>query len=286
MRNGLVVVAIVLGLAASPPIFPAAALRSPADRKDSILKLFVDELVTLTPGQGKYPASFRMGSAGRAPENEQPALKVSFKRQLAMAKHEVTQELYELVMGKNPSRWKGPRNSVEMVSWAEANEFCRRLTSLLRERKLLGKEEIIRLPSEAEWEYACRAGTTTAFSFGDAVAELKHHAWYKDNSKGEDPPVGKKRPNPWGFHDMHGYVWEWCADAWHPGYKGAPSDGSAWGGKEAKERVIRGGSWKDGPNDCRSAARRPLAFNARDDAVGFRCVRAREIVPKEKGARE
>ena len=101
---------------------------------------------------------------------------------------------------------------------------------------------MIRLPTEAEWEYACRAGTTTAYSFGDDVKQLGDYAWFKGNAKGNDPPVGKKKPNPWGLYDMHGYIWEWCADAWHPSYEGAPSNGSAWDAADAKERVIRGGA--------------------------------------------
>jgi formylglycine-generating enzyme required for sulfatase activity len=253
----------------------AADRQSPADRKDAILKLFVEEFVALTPGKGKFPASFEMGSRGDAPASERPVFKVTFKAPFDMAKYEITQELYEAVMGKNPSRWKGRRNSVEMVSWQEATAFCRKVTAELRARKLLRPDEIIRLPSEAEWEYACRAGTTSAFSFGDSAKVLRDHAWFKENSKGEDPPVGKKKPNPWGLYDMHGYVWEWCADAWHPDYKGAPTDGGAWGAQGARQQVIRGGSWKDPADQCRSAYRRPLADDARDDAVGFRCVRAR-----------
>ena len=101
-----------------------------------------------------------MGSGGDGPAGEKPAV-VKMQRPFAMAKYEVTQELYEAIMGKNPSKWKGPRNSVEMVSWDEASEFCRKLTAELRRLKLIGRNEVIRLPSEAEWEYACRAGTTT-----------------------------------------------------------------------------------------------------------------------------
>ena len=186
----------------------------------------------------------------------------------------MTQELYEAVNGKNPSRWKGPRNSVEMVSWTEAVEFCRQLTLELRQRKLLGEGEAIRLPSEAEWEYACRAGSKDRYSFGDDPAGLRDHAWYKENSKGEDPPVGKKKPNAWGIYDMHGYVWEWCQDAWHADYKDAPNDGSAWEAKDGKTRVLRGGSWADDAESSRSAFRKNQPIDFRHDAVGFRCVRA------------
>jgi formylglycine-generating enzyme required for sulfatase activity len=247
---------------------------------DAILQRFHAELIELTPGQGKFPASFMMGSkAGAAAE--QPAHKVTLAKPFALAKYEVTQELYEVIAGKNPSRWKGRRNSVELVSWEEASAFCRKLTAALRARKLLGADQEIRLPSEAEWEYACRAGTTTAYSFGDDVNDLTHYAWYKGNSKGYDPPVGAKKANPWGLHDMHGYVWEWCADDWHPSYEGAPSDGSAWGDGKAKERVARGGAWSYSDADCRSAFRRAFAADTRSDAVGFRCVRAAVPAPRK-----
>src|SRR5260370_20043692 len=143
----------------------------PDAKTDKILKLFADEFVPLTPGTDKFPASFRMGSAD-GPATEKPVVTITFKSPFAMAKDEVTQELYETVMGKNPSKWKGPRNSVEMVSWEEANDFCRKATAELRQRKLIGANEVIRLPSEAEWEYACRAGTTTSYSFGDNLKDL------------------------------------------------------------------------------------------------------------------
>ncbi len=207
--------------------------KTPTGDKDKILRRFADEFVMLTPGKGAFPASFSMGGGAAS---EKPAHEIIFRAPFAMHKYEVTQELYEAVMGKNPSKWKGPRNSVEMVSWDEANDFCRKAATELRTRKLLAKDEVIRLPTEAEWEYACRAGSKTRYCFGDKEAELKEYAWFKGNSKGEDPPVGKKKPNAWGLYDMHGYVWEWTADAWHDDYKGAPADGRAWDEKEAKER--------------------------------------------------
>ncbi len=241
---------------------------------ERILKLFVAEFIPVTPGQGRFPESFVMGSGAKAPAAEQPAHKVTFRKPFAVAKYEVTQELYQAITGKNPSRWKGPRNSVEMVSWDEANTFCRQVTEALRQRKLIGKGEVIRLPSEAEWEYVCRAGTTTAYSFGDDAQELTHYAWFTGNARGNDPPVGKKRPNPWGFYDVHGYVWEWCADAWHPSYEGAPADGSPRQAEGATERVMRGGSWVDAADLCRSGYRGRAPVESRTAAIGFRCVRA------------
>src|SRR5262249_37610746 len=155
------------------------------------------------------------------------------------AKYEMTQELYQFIMDNEPSRWKGPRNSVELVSWDQAVEFCRKLTAELRKQKFIAADETVRLPSEAEWEYACRGGSRTAYSCGGAEGELKAFAWFKGNAAGNDPPVGKLKPNAWGFYDMHGYVWEWCQDAWHPSYQDAPTDGSAWVEMNAGERVLR-----------------------------------------------
>jgi formylglycine-generating enzyme required for sulfatase activity len=249
--------------------------KPPPRSKEEALKLFASEFVPLTPGQGKFPASFVMGSdATTSPASEQPAVKVTLSAPFAMARYEVTQELYLAVMGKNPARWPGPRNSVEMVSWEEANTFCTRATQELRKRELIGKDEEIRLPSEAEWEYACRAGTTTNYSFGNGAGSLKDHAWYRDNSRGEDPPVGKKKPNPWGLYDVHGYIWEWCADSWHPSHAGASPHGKARVKEGEKGKVLRGGSWADPADSCRSAYRTHQPLDYRSDKVGFRCVRA------------
>ena len=250
---------------------PPRPAKPPPRNQDEALKLFASEFVALTPGKGTFPASFRMGSAD-GPKTEQPAHPVKLGKPFAMARYEVTQELYQAVMGNNPSKWQGPRNSVEMVSWPETNEFCRKATEALRQRKLLGAGEVVRLPSEAEWEYACRAGTATPFSC--PADEVKEFCWFKGNSKGYDPPVGAKKPNAWGLYDMHGYVWEWCADSWHPHYETAPADGSARVDKDAREYTIRGGSWNDSAERCRSAAREGKAAAFRSDTVGFRCVRA------------
>ena len=265
--RGLVCLGLLAALAAAGG---AGGGGGPAD---PVLRRFADEFVRLTPGGGKFPASFRMGTSGDGPDAEKPVVKVTFRRPFAAAKYEVTQELYEAVSGRNPSRWKGPRNSVEMVSWDEAGDFCRRATDLLRERKLLPEGEVVRLPSEAEWEYACRAGTATAYCFGDDAAGLGAYGWFKGNSPGEDPPVGRKKPNAWGLYDMHGYVWEWCADAWSADHRGAAADGGPRAGKGAKERVVRGGSWTDDAAAARSAARAGRSAAYRGDTVGFRCVR-------------
>ncbi len=252
-----------------------------------LLKTFASEFVHITPGCGKYPCTFQMGSAtGEA--SERPVHCVAFNHQFWIAKYEVPQNLYQAVMGTNPSRWKGPRNSVENIDFKEVTEFCRRATQLMREAKLLSQHEEIRLPSEAEWEYCCRAGTTTAYSFGDeATAEgdqgkkatrLDAYAWHTGNAAGNDPPVGALKPNPWGLYDMHGYLWEFVSDGWKDDYRCAATDGKSRRSAPAEagdaQVVLRGGSWKDRYHKLRSSSRRAAAMSLKDDAVGFRCVKA------------
>jgi formylglycine-generating enzyme required for sulfatase activity len=278
--------ALLAAAASVLPVSIGAADDKAQETLRAFLKEFVlSEFVEITPGKGKYPASFTMGSAS-GPASEQPAHEVTIAGSFHMAKGEVPQHLYAVVMGKNPSKWKGPRNSAEMFSYADAVEFCRKLTVLLRESKLLADNEEIRLPTEAEWEYCCRAGTKTAYSFGDSAvnpgdtenkaSRLDEFGWHHGNAAGNDPPVGAKKPNPWGLYDMHGYLWEFVADAWHDNYEGAPADGRAWGGDDAKaRRVIRGGSWKDRFEQHQSSTRRAVGAEAADDAIGFRCVKAK-----------
>lgn len=250
-----------------------------------LLTTFRREFVEITPGKDKFPAKFVMGNAD-GPAAEQPPHEVTFVYSFYMAKYEVPQNLYEAIMGNNPSRWKGRRNSAEMFTWADAREFCGKATQLLRENKLIAADEEVRLPTEAEWEYCCRAGTTTAFSFGDKATVpgdsgnkaslLAPYAWHTGNAAGNDPEVGKLKPNPWGLYDMHGYLAEFVSDAWHENYQGAPTDGSSRSSKEQQPpRVLRGGSWKDRHELHRSSARRPVSVMARDDGIGFRCVLAK-----------
>jgi formylglycine-generating enzyme required for sulfatase activity len=271
MQRTIVVSAMLLvatfGVRAQDKKFP-----DPTPRKAEILKLFAEEFVPLAPGDGRFPASFMMGSPAK--DNEKPPHKVTFSYKFAIAKYEVTQELYHVVMGSNPAKWRGLRNAIEMVSWDEANEFCDKATKLLRESKLIDAGERIRLPSEAEWEYACRAGTTTAWSHGDDEKELGEYCWYKPNAPGNDPPVGRKKPNPWGLYDIHGYNHEWVADDWDTSYEGAPSDGSARRVKKAAERVLRGGSYADPADLCRSAWRGHGPPGTRHPTIGFRCVKS------------
>lgn len=256
----------------------------PPMTRSELLKLFADEFVTVTPGAGNFPAAFVMGSDRAA--SEKPAHEVTLKHTFAIAKYEVPQNLWQAVMGENPSKWKGPRNSVEMFSWKEAREFCGKITALLREEKLIADDEEIRLPTEAEWEYCCRAGTKTAYSFGDEATQdgdagnkasrLNEFAWHTGNAAGNDPPVGALKPNPWGLYDMHGYLWEFVEDSWHDTYQNAPADGRAWTDPGVKQVVVRSGSWKDHYSRLTSSARRAVSRDDRDDAIGLRCVKARK----------
>ena len=220
------------------------------------------------------PGKFLMGS----PENEEhrdhdedPQHEVTISKPFYMGVHEVTQAQYAAVMGSNPSRFQGDSNPVEAVLWNDAQEFCRKLS------KKEGVE--YRLPTEAEWEYACRAGTTMPFHFGETISTDQANCdgtnSYGSGRKGKYrekmTPVGSFAPNAWGLHDMHGNVCEWCQDNWHAGYKNAPTDGRAWEGWDAA-RVLRGGSWRSHPWYCRSANRRRGQPGIRSSNVGFRIV--------------
>ncbi|MDB9417820.1 SUMF1/EgtB/PvdO family nonheme iron enzyme [Microcystis aeruginosa] len=213
------------------------------------------EMVNLPAGE------FLMGSPDSAYQNEKPPHQVTVNS-FAIGKYPVTQAQYQAVMGTNPSYFQNnPQNPVEQVSWNDAQAFCQKLS------QIIGKT--YRLPTEAEWEYACRAGTTTRFYFGDD-ANLKDYGWYDGNSQQTTHPVGQKKPNAWGLYDMSGNVWEWCEDNWHDNYKNAPKDGSAWLIKDNYSQILRGGSWFNNPYYCRSACRDGSARCF--DYYGFRVV--------------
>ncbi len=223
------------------------------------------DLVLIPPGM------FDMGSpdteTGRW-EAEGPVHRVRISRAFYMGKYEVTQEQWEMVMGERrggfQTRPYNPKLPVEEVSWDGCQEFLRRLeaTGLRRERPQVSglKPQGYRLPTEAEWEWACRAGTRTRFSFGDADARLGEYAWYDGNSGSTTHPVGEKQPNAWGLHDCHGNVWEWCSD-WYGEYSPNPWPGKfRWtrdpvGPPSGAGRVLRGGSWYYSPGRCRSSCR-------------------------------
>ncbi|MBT9317901.1 formylglycine-generating enzyme family protein [Leptothoe spongobia TAU-MAC 1115] len=242
--------------------------------------------------------SFMMGSPEGELErldSESPQHEVTVS-QFFMAKYPVTQAQWRAVVEEmpkvnqdlkpEPSEFKGVgeasrdenRNPVEQVSWHDAVEFCDRLT--------IHTNRQYRLPTEAEWEYACRAETTTPFHFGETLStEIANYNGASENNGAYGPgergeyrqqttPVDHfKGANAYGLHDMHGNVWEWCQDHWHNSYKDAPTDGRAWLTDDEKaERILRGGSWADYPRDCRSAYRTYFTPANRDDTLGFRVV--------------
>ncbi len=246
--------------AVKKPVSPIPLIVSPTPFTEKISNGVTLEMVSLPAGQ------FIMGSADSDPDAwdaEKPQHQVKVNS-FAIGKYPVTQAQYEAVMGTNPSHFKNNswlknnlQNPVENVSWNDAQAFCQKLS------QITGKT--YRLPTEAEWEYACRAGTTTRYYFGDDANQLGDYAWYRANSQSKTHPVGQKKPNAWGLYDMSGNVWEWCEDNWHDNYIGAPKDGSAWtinNDNRSHPKCLRGGSWNYGPNDCRSA------FRFRSNPVG------------------
>jgi len=209
--------------------------------------------------------NFVMGSDAKADEKPQHSVRVS---SFLMGKTEITQEQWTRFMGSNPSRFYdcGPNCPVENVSWNDIEEFIRELNKKTSRK--------YRLPTEAEWEYAARAGTATDWSFGDDATKLGNYAWYSANSRGNTHEVAQKLRNSFGLFDMHGNVWEWTQDYYKKTYDGSPSDSSPWNlDSTGKGRVLRGGSWDDYPGYLRSAYRYFYAPSARSGYVGFRVTR-------------
>jgi formylglycine-generating enzyme required for sulfatase activity len=251
----------------APPETETAAISS-AGPLESAERL--SEEITNTIGMKLHlirPGTFRMGSESpQARQDEQPAHQVTITKPFYIGVYEVTQAEYEAVMGTNPSNFKGARRPVETVSWNDAGEFC---------RKLSAKEgTTYRLPTEAEWEYACRAGSTTEYCFGDDESRLSEYAWYSANSGSQTHDVGQRKPNAWGLYDMHGNVWEWCED-WYAAYT-AGSQVDPVGPSSSRVRVIRGGSWNLNASYCRSAYRGLYTPGDRGYNIGFRFVRTQK----------
>ncbi len=195
------------------------------------------------------------------------AHKVTLTQAFELGQCEVTQEQYEKVMGKNPSYFKGKqKNPVENVNWDDAVAFCRKLSDLPAEKSA---GHVYRLPTEAEWEYACRAGTTTKYSFGNSDSQLGEYAWHRGNSGKTTHPVGGKKPNPWGLYDMQGNAWEWCQD-WYGRYSG----GKLTGPSSGSHRVGRGGSWYDYSDGCSSYYRGGFTPVTQFNTLGFRVLRS------------
>lgn len=209
------------------------------------------------------PGEFNMGS--NESDDAKPAHKVKISKPFYLGKYPVTQREWKAVMGSNPSYYMGNDCPVEQVSWDDVQKFV---------KKLNAKEstEKYRLPSEAEWEYACKAGTSTKYSFGDTESTLNKYAWYTENSGTKTHAVGLKNPNAWRLYDMHGNVWEWVQDEWHDDYSGAPSDSSAWETGNSSKRVEKGGGWFSDANRCQSSFRDKDDSLYKSEDIGFRIL--------------
>jgi formylglycine-generating enzyme required for sulfatase activity len=243
------------------------------------------EMVTIPPGK------FLMGSPKTEERRkaydgrEEPQHEVRIDYAFAFGKHAVTFAEWDAAIAagaklEKPSDqgWGRDRRPVTNVNWNDARAYIAWLNGKLG---LEGRADAYRLPSEAEWEYACRAGTTTPFSFGATISTAQanydgnytYGAGKKGEYRGWITPVGSFPANAFGLHDMHGNVWDWCEDAWNANYKGAPNDGSAWLTGDASQRVLRGGSWDGVPQGLRSAVRLRGDPTVRDISSGFRVAR-------------
>lgn len=239
-------------------LFPlSVGSQTPGTPKETLTNSIGMEFVLIPAG------TFEMGSATGEPD-ERPTRKVTISKPFFLGKYEVTQAQWQAIMGKNPSFFGGnPNLPVESVWWTDVQLFIR----LLNAKE--GHQQY-RLPTEAEWEYAARAGTTTTFPFGNDAVLLSEHAWYKDNAGGTTHPVGRLKPNAWGLHDMLGNVWEWVQD-WYQRYEaGAVTDPT--GPDSGTHRMRRGCAWNNAADICRAANRYSVA-GYRDDFLGFRLLR-------------
>jgi formylglycine-generating enzyme required for sulfatase activity len=247
---------IVFQLAAVPVSTTAAPDARPSSDKTLVNSIGM-EFVLIPAG------TFMMGSEGNE-SDERPVHRVTISRPFYLGKYEVTQAQWQAVMGSNPSFFRGnPTLPVESVWWTDVREFIRRLNAMERGNKY-------RLPTEAEWEYAARAGTSTAYSFGNDPKRLGEYAWYKNNSGGKTHPVGQLKPNAWGLYDIHGNVWEWVRD-WYGRYPSAPVTDPR-GPSSGTHRMRRGCGWNNAAPLCRTANRYSVP-GYRDDFLGFRLVR-------------
>lgn len=230
---------------------------------------WIPDMVAIPPGR------FQMGSPApdvdpQAQDDERLAHEVTFEKGFHIGKYEVIFEQYCASTHHacpSDSQWGRGNQPVINVTWYEAGEYAAWLSQ--------ATGQAFRLPSEAEWEYAARAGTQTRWSFGDQESDLGNYAWFEGNSGAQTHPVGEKKPNPWGLYDVHGNVWEWVEDCWHESYDEAPTDGSAWleeNGGNCDPRALRGGSWFDGPGGARSAVRFRSGPSSRVSSFGFRVL--------------
>lgn len=238
----------------------------PSKSASEMRERFVRECVRITPGQDGFAKEVTLGTANPEPF-ELPAFQTQITHAFRISRYEMTQELYQLVMERNPSRWKGPRNSVENVSFQDAAAFCEKLTKQLHEHQLIEASEMVRLPTAVEWEYCCRAGAATRYCFGDSAGEgdstavLDEFAWHTGNAAGNDPAVGVLKPNAWGLCDVHGYLWEFVTD-------NVSKDSQT----ATDRRMVRGGSWRDQHSRLSCSSWSAVSTTTVSDALGFRCV--------------
>jgi formylglycine-generating enzyme required for sulfatase activity len=259
-------------------------LQQQAPERPKLLTAALGLKLLLIPG-----GSFQMGSPDIAPErrpNEGPPHQVVFEQPFYLAACPVTQEQYERLMGVNPSRFTparggGPDHPVECVCWDEAVAFCRRLSELPEERQA---GRVFRLPTEAEWEYACRGGTSQPFAHGQSLtADLAN---FDSGGPAAPPdrttPVGSYPANNFGLSDMHGNVWEWCSDWYAHDYYARSPRHAPPGPETGQYRVVRGGSWRNHAATCRAAYRNAYRPVHRDFATGFRVA---AVLPEDLGGR-
>jgi len=254
LLNGRPLLALVCGLA-----LLAAAL--PAQEKNLVIDLGggVNMEFVLIPA-----GSFLMGS-NTGDNDEKPLHQVVITKAFYMGKYEVTQEQWQALMGNHLNSFPGPKRPVEQVSWSDCQEFLARLKAKTNDLNP-------RLPTEAQWEYACRAGSLSIYYFGDNPAELNRYAWFDKNSNSATHPVGQKLPNAWGLYDMLGNVYEWCADFYGNNYyPSSPAEDPA-GPSSGEYRALRGGSWSFYAVNCRSGIRFRNMPTHRFSNLGFRAV--------------
>jgi formylglycine-generating enzyme required for sulfatase activity len=251
------------------------------------------EIVTTKSGMEMVliPAGhFKMGSSGK--EDESPVREIELDAFL-MDRCEMTQANYAKFVPINGSHFKGADRPVEMISWGDAAICCNKRSQEEGLDPCYDEEtgacnfaaNGYRLPTEAEWEYACRAGSTSDYNFGADEHQLAQYAWFADNANKQTHPVGQKKPNAWGLYDMYGNVAEWCNDVYAKGYSKDGPTSNPHGPADGARRVLRGGAWNSRTDDCRSASRVGESPGSQDacfarDAIGFRCVRQAPKKPK------
>lgn len=252
------VVAVAAALAWWAGALGPAAQDGAAPQQQNVTNSVGIELVPIAGG------SYVMGSETGG--DEAPSRQVTVAP-FYLGKYEVTQAQWQAVMGYNPSAYRHPQRPVDQVTWLEVQSFIDKLNRAENTSRY-------RLPSEAEWEYAARAGSSTTWFFGNDAAPLERYAWVNKTGDIGTRPVGRGAPNPWGLYDMYGNVWEWVQDCWHDNYAGAPPVGGVWSGGDCSLRMLRGGGWNSPPAFARSAVRGSYAPYLNDNANGFRLARS------------